>query len=226
MTNYLGSKPVIAEWLGDQLISPALYDTFSREVLDGWGTSDSGHTWVGAATGQIYVLDGLGYISTPTNTARSLRTALDHSDVDVSLRYQIAFLPSSQFLLTEVRLRNSSDNTNAFMAQIYNHATGNIQLGALRLVDGVQIWLSGTQEIPWDGEWINWRIQLHGYTIRQKLWPDAEPEPEAWTLESVDESESLASGTHILVATFVPSGTPPLEGPYVTLWDNLAIHHA
>lgn len=178
-------------------ITPVILDTFSRTVTGGWGTSDTGDTWlfyddtggpiasVNGSEGLIDVVTGAG-----ATTGITYIDGLDIADLEIVSSIET----DSAASFTGIAFRISSANpVDCYTADI-NSGSGTLELWAndgggtllaAYLLDG---WAVNT---PW---WV--RVRATGEVLQAKAWPVGEAEPGGWQVSAVDSTYTSGSIGH------------------------------
>lgn len=201
-------------------------DTFSRDVVDGWGSADTGQAYTlsgGTNPGDYDVAGGQGTQALGTvNTRR-------HSFLDAGMAnqniYVDAYLPVTNATgapVTQWLLGRLTDVNNWYMAQISLSTTGEVSLLIGKRVAGVVTDLTVATSVG-TGHVANeaWRIRLSvdGSLIQAKAWRPADPEPISWQASIVDTDLPTGNGVGMASRLEVGSGDAGL----ISSWDNLLV---
>lgn len=187
----------------------AIYDTFSRTVVDSWGTSDSVDVWSssGGAAGDYDVNGSAGTHSvSAVNASRFSFIPVGHLDQDVKVTLSTPALATgaSQFAGPVVRYTNFDNNYTARLA--FTTSAG-VQLILRRRVAAAETDLV-TVTLPWThaaDRVFAVRLRVDGSRLRAKAWPTATTsEPTAWHIDTTDTS--LPTGSNVGVRTTLNTG--------------------
>jgi hypothetical protein len=154
------------------------FDSFSRSVTDGWGTSDSGHVWLGEdSTFDVYHSSesyGYGRILLSSAGTKVAYWAEGHnSTAEVLCKFRW-----STSNLTEAGpvLRYQDENNYLYCALAdYNHA-----FYILKVVDGVATQLTGTAKVFSSNTYYWVRFRAEASTAYIRVWEDGDEEPSVW----------------------------------------------
>ncbi|WFF07259.1 hypothetical protein O7622_01260 [Micromonospora sp. WMMD1076] len=219
------SLRVGAEQVAASAIGPALADTFTRTVSNGWGTAGTGQPWTvsGGATSDYSTSGTAGRIS--NGTVNVLRYALaDLATTDPTLLLEITnpLAAPTGAPVTHWVLFRAADTNNYYCARLDIKVGGGVDLVLLKRVGGA---LSGSLAsaagIGTHAAGATWRVAVfaRGSLLRAKAWRTAVPEP-GWQVEATDGD--LTSGTLGGVATRLESGNTSTL-PVVVSVDNVRL---
>ncbi|MGW1796955.1 hypothetical protein ACWCQN_13310 [Streptomyces sp. NPDC001984] len=186
--------------------TPGVWDTFTRSVTDGWGSTDFGSAWTnssGAATD--YDVNGSAGTHTLTNVdvARVSATPTSGTDHDVQVDIATGALATGGPQFCAVAARHTDVN-NMYFAQIEFGTSAAVTLTLRKRVGGTETTLatlaSGSTGLTHAAStFFRVRLQAIGSAIRMKAWLASDPEPVTWTLSATDTS--LTSGSNVGVRT-------------------------
>ena len=187
---------IVTPLLGGNLIK----DTFSRTVVNTWGNTETGQTWVLTGTAANFdVTSGVGTIVGDANG--EFATLGTFADVDVKCRVQAStlngevglvarFTSATDWYSFEIDLDSGSEDLSIYRSTF----PGNVAQ------------LATTAFIVSAGTWYWIRVQCQGTNLRMKCWEDGDPEPSSWSLETTDATHaSGAVGCEAFDATGVKS---------------------
>jgi len=163
-------------------------DTFTRTVVDGWGTSDSNHTYQllgGTVPGDYDVNGSQGTFTITTNNVPREAIVIGLSEPNGILYgyYQHPVVPTGAGHEMDVRIRRV-DSNNFCDLRIFFGTGNTITIAVRQVLAGVETALVGfpgvvdasgalvTTITP-----LNYRIDFWGSILRAKVWPATEPEP-------------------------------------------------
>lgn len=206
--------------------NPTVLDTFTREMVDAWGSANTGQAYTlsgGTVPGNYDVTGGRG-----THTMSSVNTRR-HSFLDAGIAdqniYVDTFLPVANPTgapVTQWLLGRLTDVNNWYTAQISTSTTGDVSLLVGKRVAGVVTDLTtavtvGTGHVAGEA----WRIRLDvsGPTISAKAWRPADPEPIAWQATATDTDLPTGNGVGVATRLEVGSGDTGL----IAGWDDLMV---
>lgn len=211
-------------------LRPAVYDTFSRTVVDGWGTSDSGHLWQLSPLANAPDFDVAGGVGTiGVNAVNTTRRALTPAtflptDVDLKVLAGPGVLANGGNVETTLMARiDPADigNTYYYGEVEYNfQASRTVRARIVRRQAGVDTALSTAIDVSnftytaASRYWV--RFLLIGSVLRLKIWPENSAEVDEWAVTVTDTA--LTSGRTGVRTTVDPGNVNPL--PVVTTWDS------
>lgn len=163
----------------------AVLDTFSRTVVSGWGTSDTGQAWTtaGGVSSAFNVSGGVATHSlTTVGTFYASALPWSTSDVDVTVYGMSASAVSSGAPIEYGVQARYVDDNNYVHGRLFVNLNGNISIAIRQLVAGVETFvgfplIGGTNAFTP----VNFRLQVWGNTIRCKGWLTGTTEPPQWT---------------------------------------------
>lgn len=177
--------------------TPGLHDLFGRTVVDGWGVSESGQTWLtsGAATA-FQVAAGTGrHIHTAANTSRWSLTGWA-SDVDVAATVATDSLAGGGGQFLALAARSTDDGATCYLARLEMSPTQQVILTLRKRSAGVETLLvqhtTGLTHAA--GAGYRLRLQVVGGRLRARAWLAAAAEPTVWQLDHTDPSPITGSG--------------------------------
>jgi CSLREA domain-containing protein len=205
-------------------------DEFARNVVDSWGSADSGGSYTLTGTAANFDVNGsAGTIVVPV--AGNARVAklpnVLAQDLDFTFRVKTDKLAAGSNQSVFFIARSISNNTE-YWCQLRIATTNTMYLRAVRVVNGTQT-LIGT-EVPVSGLTFaaNTYIRMHGQvlgtnptTIRLKAWADGQAEPGNWQFTVTDSAASLQTAGAVGIRTFLASGVT--NAPVVFTFDDLLV---
>lgn len=163
-------------------------DSFERTVVGSWGTSDTGQAWT-TNTASFNVSDGLGLVTTPAAGGNTGNITLGSPDFDI--RAQAGATTAITGTSVEVGLMGRyTDGSNYYYFKLTHTAAGVTTAVIGKRVAGVNTDLLTlpAQMAGGSGAMLNLRFVGYGQFLRAKVWPNNEPEPDLWTVETTDTS--------------------------------------
>jgi hypothetical protein len=177
-------------------ITPAVLDTFTRTVANGWGTADTGQTWTtsggSAADYSTQGTDGVHSLGA-INSNRFTLVPSPTADVDLQMDVATSALATGGPQYTHLIAR-ATDVNNHYNARIAFNADQSLTLVLEKRVGGAQTDLA-TVPIPGThaaGVFFTLRFQVQGATLRAKAWPRGQVEPPIWQATATDTSQTAA----------------------------------
>ncbi|TDN90835.1 PKD domain-containing protein [Microbacterium sp. BK668] len=177
---------------------PRLTDTFTRTTTSGWGTADTGQSWVPSSSASSFTVDGAkGRILTTPGQGRTVDATLFRStDLSVTTDVSTSVAPGGSGVYVSLVGRDLGASDYRSTLQLSSTAT---VVTLRRVLNGAETIL-GTQRVGNGvaaGTPVRVRFELSGTaptTLRTKVWTGA-TEPSAWSLTTTDASAALqASG--------------------------------
>ncbi|MFE2311678.1 hypothetical protein ACFXC8_00505 [Streptomyces sp. NPDC059441] len=203
--------------------TPAVLDTFTRTVANGWGTSDSGHAWTVVATASEFSTSGTqGVHSVASVNASRFSVLTPPATADVDLRVDVATsvlaVGGPQYAHVVARYM---DINNLYAARVSFNTNQTLQLTLQKRVGGTQTDLV-TVSIPGThaaGALFTLRFQLQGATLRAKAWPVGSVELD-WQA-TVTDSSLTGAGQVGVRSTLDSANTNTL--PVTYSYDNFQV---
>lgn len=209
---WVGETPTqrIVRLLGEETIpvealagDTDLADTFSRTVVNGWGSADTGEVWLATGVGGAVVLNdfqvaaGVGTHSMPVASGYRFTylSAVLAGDLDVAVQVQVT-TPAGGTLEPTVMLRGMGLTTyymcraniavgNAVTAEIRRLVANSETLLASATVTG----LTHAAATP-----LKIRARTVGRTIKMRVW-QGDAEPKHWHATATDTAQAAIVGT-------------------------------
>lgn len=202
----------------------AMTDTFTRTVVDGWGTMDTGQTWTitqGTAA-NFSVSGGTGKHShNPFGLFHT--TIAPFSSADVSMRADFALdqVPSGDNAFVFYTARVASTQT-FYTARVQIASGGAMTLSVRKRIAGVETQLgtfaTGLTYVA--GVVYRLRFAVQGDDLMAKVWLASGSEPAGWQTTASDTDLTAAGSVGIRTLTGGGlANTPPL----VMSFDNLVV---
>lgn len=209
-------------------VPAALYaDTFTRTVVDGWGTSTSGHTYQllgGTVPGDYDVNGSRGTFTITSNgvAREAIVQGLSTPDGILSGFYQHPVVPTGASHEMNIRVRRVDSNN--FCDLRFFFATGNtVQVAVRQVVAGVESFVVFSAVITTAGgsnllttDPISYKLEYWGSVLRAKVWKSTDPEPAAYVAST---SVTFRSAGSIAYIGFTGGGSTNVL-PIVLQFDN------
>lgn len=160
-------------------IAPAVNDTFTRSVSNGWGAP-----WTVSGPTSQFLTDGTRAIIGLNVTGTVFSGTITDLGVDYDVTAQFvptAVAAGAQF---EQKLRVRYNGTNWYETNVQYQTTGVIDLYLMRV--GSNLSALGSVMSYSASTVVAVRLQAIGSTIRHKIWDASQPEPSAWTASVTD----------------------------------------
>ncbi len=206
---------------------PLLQDSFSRTVVNGWGSPDTGGAWTRQGTASNFAVSG-GQGSIRMGSAGSgpwvSNTSFSATNTDMSLSVGIDKVATGGgvFIMAQPRLVAGSDG---YVAEPKYLSSGAVQLLLFKSVGGTDTTLS-TTTVPGlsvaPGDRIMVRAQVFGTsptTVRAKIWKVGTSEPAAWTSSITDSTAAIQVAGGAAVRTYL-SGSAT-NAPVIATFDDV-----
>lgn len=199
-----------------------ILDTFSRNVTDDWGTTDTGQTWteVGGVPSDFQVAGGVGThsVSAVSSSRRSLiGSGVLNDDAYASVATNATASGASQ---QPSHMFRYQDQDNLLMAQARLNTDTSVSARLVARIAGVETELMsytvpGLTHTP--GTFLRFRAQMLGTLFRMKVWLATDPEPPTW-YSSALTTAIMVAGQGGLRSILAPGNTNTL--PVVFSWDD------
>lgn len=202
-------------------VAPGIWDTFTRAVTDGWGVSDSGHTWltVGAATA-FQVADGVGkHVLGSVNVSRwSLTGWAADSDRSATVSTDALAVGGSQF--ASLVARSTDDGATCYLARLEFSTTAGVILTLRKRLAGTESLIvqhtTGLTHVA--GAMHGLRLQVVGSRLRARAWLASGEQPTTWQIDQTDASITAAGRVgHRSILSSANTNTLPVTAS----WDDV-----
>ena len=207
-----------------QTVTTYAEDTFTRTVVDAWGTANTGGAWtaVGGVAANYQVNGTRGIMSAGAGNARLMvLPGIGQADVDITATVSTdkAVAGGGHVLYPVGRY---VDNSNYYRPRVIFNPDGTTKMAFAKVVAGTASDFgtaeSGVTNVPHSaGTDFRIRYQIQGTTHRFKVWSAANAEPAAWDNEATDTSITAAGGVGLRF--FLQ--TAATNAPVAASWDNL-----
>lgn len=234
--NAVGANPVIAEWVGNDLVWPKAYDTFSRPAANNtWGTSDSGHTWAAVSNSLLLTTGSEARMTfSAPGTAQQISAVMSNeqfSDAIFTFRFRLNQVPTGAsanisirpFARSQLASGTSHGNTYLYQASVLTNGQANTAISRWTGV-GTTI-RNGVVTLPpgsvGASDWIWMKIKAEGWLFSFKTWKDGANEP-AWQGEGTDTDTANGFSVGYWGINVIRSATLTNTGLYAE-YDNLSL---
>ncbi|MEV6174874.1 hypothetical protein AB0L99_42550 [Streptomyces sp. NPDC051954] len=204
--------------------TPAVWDTFTRSITDGWGAANIGGSWTntGGAAADYDVTGSAGTHSlTSVNVNRHSVIPAPSADVDLTVDIATSVLAAGGSQYVGLLARHADVN-NHYYARATFQTSNAIQLVLQRKVAGSQTDMA-TVTVPDThvaGTFYRLRFQVIGSALRAKLWDAAGPEPVAWQATATNTALTAAGSVGVRsILDSANSNTLPVTVSY----DNFGV---
>lgn len=210
---------------------PVIYDTFSRVVADGWGTSDSGHPWgvsPGASAAQFDVDGASGIIGTEvvSSSRRALSSPTDITDSDITVQISPTVVATGGTTRAAIMTRIDPADIGAtyYRAELGFTTAQTVTARLVKWVSNVETLLESVT-LPGltytAGQIFHLRFQTRGQLLRMRVWPDGIAEGEEWNLSTTDASIPGPGRVGLWALRDAGNTNAP---PVLTEFDEFALH--
>jgi hypothetical protein len=179
-------------------IEPLAWDTFTRTVSNGWGTSSSGDAWVqaGGADSDRSVGGTVASIALPSAVDTVRFQQVVHQaigDCEVLVRMRVSQVATGASIVPAVLLR-CTDTSNFYRARLHFGTGGALFASVTRGFTTV----GSTPALPYTyaaNDWFWVKARLTGHRIQMRVWRRNTPEPSVWHHEATISTDTIAAGT-------------------------------
>jgi hypothetical protein len=203
------AKGPVVPGISDQ---PYAADYFDRTVGRGWGSAELGGRWVTSGPDQDYaVRRGFGVMDVPAGRSRLAYLNLNRETADLTTTVRMDELGSSVSVIgrrvaaEDYRLVVRLTPSRGVSAALVSRQAGKVVplsntvglLGRYQARQGIRV-----------------RLQVFGVspaTLRAKVWPAGEEEPQAWTVTAQDNYEPLLRGGAVGIGANRSNEEQPLQ---------------
>lgn len=213
---------------GQVVTAPSAYlyqDTFTRTVVNGWGTSDSGHTYTlngGTVPGDYDVTAGKGTFTMTTEDVARTATVVGLSVPNGRFYgwYQHPVLPTGANHEIGIRVRYVDDNNFADL-RLFFETSGNVTAALRQIVAGVETAFVGFTQVPGVTATspLAYVIEYWGGVLRAKVWLATDPEPPTYVV--ITTLTWVTAGTIQYRAIIAGASTTVL--PITLQWDSFLL---
>lgn len=203
-----------------------MYDTFTRVVASGWGTSTSGQLWTttGGAAADHSVTGTRGQQAlTNTGVARIGTFAMTTANYGVRVTAFPTVLTSGASLEEQVWLRSDGTDQNGYRSVLSYQTTGLVNIFIQKRIAGVTTTLtSASGFLGYDATTqVGVDFRVWGNTLALKVWDQTGVEPAAFSLTTTDTTYT-APGNVSLLSIRNAGNT---NGTVNAQWDNLSVYN-
>jgi len=196
-------------------------DEFDRTVASGWGSADWGGDWgVTGTASNASVSGGVASRTFPTENTAQLHwvSGGGGTDTDSTMKVATPNTVTGASLVIGIAARIPADqSSNYYIGWLeftssgglgvkirrFHNTAGNTDLAVLNPIPSVTY-------TP--GTYVNVRFQADGAKLRLKVWKEADPEPDAWTISAEDTWITAGGDTGIYM--WRVNGNTNATGPH------------
>lgn len=205
-------------------------DSFSRTVVNGWGSANVGGSYTLSGTAANYDVNGTaGTISIPSagSARKSTLGSVSALDVNVIFRVHTDKLAGGNSEFAYFIARRVSSNTE-YRGQIRFAPNNTVHLRALRIDNGSSAALGSGVKVNGLTHTVNSYIWVRGQvigtnptTIRLKAWADGQTEPANWQYSVTDSTASLQTAGSVGLMANLPSNVT--NAPVLFTFDDFLV---
>lgn len=161
-------------------LAPAtIFDSFSRSLQNSWGTTDSGHTWLGETSDyDSYLSQGYGRIYVPANRGTSV-AYIDANQTSQEVLIKVKWNVDTLTDHGPVIRRQNASNYYYVRIQDYFH-----EISINAVVGGTVYELNRVGGVTLNKDTYYWVRFRSDSNLKFKIWADGTAEPGTWTLQS------------------------------------------
>jgi len=203
---------------------PVISDTFTRTVVNGWGSTDTGQAWTNTfdsgSANDFDVTAGRGTHLNPTTSGahRSVVTA-PVSDVDVQVDIGVDQMTSGASVFNAVMVRYV-DSANFYMTRLEFETPGTVRLTLITRVASVETTLDTELIGSYSaGQMFTVRMQAQGQNLRARAWAAGTAEPEVWQVTGTSSTFAGPGSVGVRSVRAAGNATPSL----LSLFDNFQV---
>jgi hypothetical protein len=173
----------------------AVQDLFSRVVVSGWGSTDTGQTWTHGTSAALASVNGsVGLQFHPGGAASNLVQSfvtLPAADGDLRVDWAMDQIDTTGTNSVDIQFRRLN-GSNFLQLRALINANQTIDFSLAKRVAGVdtvlvtQLAKSNLNQAA--NVWFTMRVRASGATLQAKIWPRNLPEPPTWDLDVTDSS--------------------------------------
>lgn len=171
-------------------------DNFNETVVDGWGTTDQGQTWINSG-GAASDYDKTGTLGTHTLTSvgvfRSSAVALGIVDPDQKIFVKTSAVAAGAAIFAELTGRDDQANTFYHVRLVFN-ADQSMTIALIKTVASTPTTLAsvGTGLTHVANTEYGLRLRIQGTSIQARAWATSGSEPLSWQVTATDSSITAA----------------------------------
>lgn len=191
-------------------------DTFNRTSASSWGEADSGDDWVNAGGSASDYGVGSGYgqhlIST-LDVSRRSSIAMPGTDFDLMVDVATSATATGASMFGGLMARYT-DIDNLYHARLEFTTAGTMTVSVRKRLAGTETGLVPSASVGSysAATFYRMRFQGDGDALRIKVWPAADPEPTAWSVETTDSDLSATrAGCRSIAATGNTNVSPAIR---------------
>lgn len=214
----------------DACLPPIASDSFTREVMGGFGTADVGGAWKASSTTNTKVLADVGLIIMPAGSGAEValeQISIRDVDAMVTMMFDKQSMPGDAGDGGEFYAHLIGRRTNAGLYSVFVYVTNQntLRLHARRDVDGSSTTMAQSSEIPGitntPGMRLRLRARFEGASptrIRGRVWREGSKEPDGWAIDTVDSAPALQVSGGLGLQGYLSSRAP--NGPVMLAVDD------
>lgn len=204
---------------------PTTIDTFTRTLVDQWGSADTGEVWtvsLGVAADEdvngTQATTSLGAVN--VKRAMGLSLSIQNPDISLTVVTPVISLGTGGWITQSVIAR-LVDANNYYEFRVEWKEGGSLGVAIYKVVAGATTSLSGSVVGTYTANELHkLRVHIEGNVLKAKVWKVSAAEPGGWTVIASDSTFPNA-GLIFLQGVLLTGNTSTL--PVVVRWDDLNI---
>jgi len=203
-------------------------DSFSRTLVGGWGSADTGGPYSGTSGSAFNVANGAGSMA-PPRAGASRGATLDNvsaRDVDIAVRVTVDKRPVGGIIWAYDVVRHNGNNE--YVPKILFMPDGTVAVHAGLVISDSESPIGNAVTVPGltytPGSFIWLRAQVTGVnptTIKVRAWADGQPEPTVWQYTGTDSSASVQTAGSVGLQAY--TDTRITNAPIAVLFDDYLV---
>lgn len=180
-------------------------DLFERAVTGGWGTADSGGTWVASPTpARFSVTGGNGVLRLENSTGQQATLgSLSSSRTQLAATFSVDKIANAQY----ISFIGRQVGANQYLLRVRVAADGSVMLHVMRggTAIGAAYTVPGLTISP--GAFHKIEFEVTGTsptTLSGKMWKESDTEPAGWQVVRTDSTAGWQEAGSVAISSYVP----------------------
>lgn len=195
-------------------IRPAnVSDSFGSTLTGTWGNADSGQAWtrVGGFAADYSMSNGSAKHHLNSVNVSRRNVIGNTANTDVTTRVSVSDMAVGGYISAGVVARYI-DVLNYYSFRVHFNTDGSVSAAIQKIFTGSTTYIASDTGSGWTyspGDMFNVRVQVEDETLRMRVWPEGQPEPNTWLLE-VTDSDISGEGSVGTRSILSPDNTNPM----------------
>ena len=202
-------------------VAPLITDSFTRTVVSGWGSTDTGQAWTNSGSASDYsVTVGQGrHLNPAVSVSHRSTITQPAADVDVQVDMGVDQVIFGDDIYLSVMTR-FVDSNNFYQARLEFEPAGTVRLVLIYRHAGIEDVLDSELIGTFTpGQMFTLRFQTQGQNLRARAWITGTAQPEVWQVVGTNAAFTLPGTVGVRSIRQAANGNPSV----ISFFDNFQL---